>query len=158
MNEFHLFDILPLWVTCLSILSIIILSAWSGVKFVRWRGKRIKEEEDGPLNTIVGANLALLAFILAFTFGLSTTRFDARKLFLLEDVNAIETAWLRADLIGEPYSASVKTLLKEYVELRIVIAENQGKLKEAISRSNDIHVCRFLTFAHRHIDYIWQRK
>jgi len=138
MNDFHLFDVLPLWATALSILSLILLSALSGVKFVRWRGKHIKED-DGPLNTIVGANLALLAFILAFTFGLSTTRFDARKLFLLEDVNAIETAWLRAALVGEPYKSSVRDLLKEYVGLRLVIAENPERVREAIKRSNDIH-------------------
>jgi len=139
MSDFHIFDILPLWITFLSILFLILLSAWIGVTFVRWRGKRIKED-DGPLNTIVGANLALLAFILAFTFGLTTTRFDARKLYLLEDVNAIETAWLRAALIGEPYKSTVKNLLKEYVELRLVIAEAEEpeKIKKAISLSNDI--------------------
>ena len=138
MNDFHLFDMLPIWAIALFILTLILLSALSGVKFVQWRGNRVKED-DGPLNTIVGANLALLAFILAFTFGLSTTRFDARKLFLLEEVNAIETAWLRAALVGEPYTSSVRDLLKEYVGLRIVIAENPDKVMEAIKRSNNIH-------------------
>ena len=78
MNNFHIFDILPYWVIFLLVLCLTFLAAWSGVKFVHWKEKNIKEN-DGPLNTIVGANLALLAFILAFTFGLTTTRFDARK-------------------------------------------------------------------------------
>lgn len=137
MNDFHLFDMLPIWAIALFILTLILLSALSGVKFVQWRGNRVKED-DGHLNTVVGANLALLAFILAFTFGLSTTRFDARKLFLMEEVNAIETAWLRAALVGEPYKSSVRDLLKEYVGLRIVIAENPDKVREAIKRSSNI--------------------
>ena len=137
MNNFHIFDILPYWVIFLLVLCLTFLAAWSGVKFVHWKEKNIKEN-DGPLNTIVGANLALLAFILAFTFGLTTTRFDARKLYLLEEVNSIETAWLRSALIDEPYQSSIKDLLEEYVGLRIVIAEQPQKVKESLDRSIDI--------------------
>ncbi len=96
------------------------------------------DEDDGPLNTIVGANLALLAFILAFTFGLTTTRFDAKRLYLLEEVNAIETAWLRADLITEPQRTEVKDLLLEYVRIRVVVAKEPKKIKEVIAQSNII--------------------
>ena len=67
---------------------------------MRWRNNYL-EKEDSTINTIVGANLALLAFIIAFTFSIATSRFDARKLYLLQEVNAIETAWLRSDLIRE---------------------------------------------------------
>ena len=137
MSNFHLFDFLPLWVTSLGIISLILLSAWSGVAFVRWRKKSVIDE-DGPLNTIVGANLALLAFILAFTFGLTTTRFDAKRLYLLEEVNAIETTWLRAGLISEPQSTEVKDLLKEYVRIRVALAKQPKKMKEAIGQSNII--------------------
>ena len=105
--------------------------------FVRWRQKSVIEEE-GPLNTVVGANLALLAFILAFTFGLTTDRFDARKIYMLEEVNAIETTWLRADLISEPKRTEVKDLLKEYVRLRVELAKNSEIVKEVIEQSNSI--------------------
>ena len=137
MNSFHLFDLFPIWVTFLFVIALILAAAWSGVAFVRWRKKRI-HEEDGPLNTIVGANLALLAFILAFTFGLTTTRFDARKMYMLDEVNAIETTWLRAGLISEPKRTEVKDLLKEYVRLRVVLAKDRGKAKEVIVQSTGI--------------------
>ncbi len=137
MNNFHLFDLFPLWITFLIVIAIILGAAWSGVVFIRWRKKSIIEEE-GPLNTIVGANLALLAFILAFTFGLTTTRFDARKMYMLDEVNAIETTWLRAELISEPMSSEVKDLLKEYVRIRVVLAKHPEKLKEVIIQSTSI--------------------
>ena len=75
----YLFSILPLWAIYITIVLIIILSVRAGVTFARWRKKRVKNEDDGPINTLVGATLGLLAFMLAFTFSLSSSRFDARK-------------------------------------------------------------------------------
>ena len=137
MNEFHLFDLFPLWVTFLLIIVLILLSAWSGVRFVQWKKKSITEE-DGPINTIVGANLVLLAFILAFTFGLTTNRFDARKNYMMEEVNSIETTWLRTDLIDKAKGDDIKELLKEYVRIRIEIATRQLNPKDFIAQSNGV--------------------
>ena len=84
MDNFHIFDFLPLWITFFCVIIFILSSAWLGVSIVHWRGNYM-EKEDGSINTIVGANLALLAFILAFTFSLATSRFDARKLYFLQE-------------------------------------------------------------------------
>lgn len=137
MNSFHLFDLFPLWVTFLFVITIILGAAWIGVAFSRWKKNNIVED-DGPINTIVGANLALLAFILAFTFGLTTTRFDARKMYMLEEVNSIETTWLRAGLISEPKRTEVKDLLKEYVRIRVELAKHPEIIKEVIVQSTGI--------------------
>lgn len=137
MSNFHLFDYFPLWVTFLFVITIILCAAWVGVTFSRWRKKSVIEE-DGPVNTIVGAILALLAFILAFTFGLTNTRFDARKMYMLDEVNAIETTWLRASLISEPKQTKIKNLLKEYVRIRIELAKNREINKEVIIQSSKI--------------------
>jgi len=72
MDGQPMFDILPLWITYAGIVLIILASAWSGSTLARWRKARLDIEEDAPIGTIVGATLALLAFILAFTFGLSS--------------------------------------------------------------------------------------
>jgi len=134
MND-HLFTNLPLWAIYLLIVSIIVLSVRGGIAFAKWRKKRIKHEDDSSLNTLVGSTLGLLAFILAFTFSLSSSRFDARKQFLLEEVNSIETTWLRAGLVEEPYNSQIKKALKEYVEVRIWIIKNPKKVKEGINNS-----------------------
>lgn len=137
MNNFHLFDLFPLWVTFLFVVLLILLAAWSGVSFARWRRKNITED-SAPINTVVGANLALLAFILAFTFGLTTDRFDARKNYMLEEVNSIETAWLRAGLISEPSSTEIKGLLIEYVWTRVLIANHPDTVNYALRQANSI--------------------
>jgi cytochrome bd-type quinol oxidase subunit 2 len=137
MND-HLFSNLPLWAIYLLIVSIIVLSVRSGIAFAKWRKKRVEHEDDSSLNTLVGSTLGLLAFILAFTFSLSSSRFDARKQFLLEEVNSIETSWLRAGLVEEPYNSLIKKALKEYVEVRIWLIDNPDKVKEGINNSSKI--------------------
>ncbi len=134
----NIFSTLPLWAIYVIIVFIIILSVRSGIAFAKWRKKRIKHEDDSSINTLVGSTLGLLAFILAFTFSLSSSRFDARKQFLLEEVNSIETSWLRAGLIEEPYNSSLKKALKEYVEVRLWIVKNPERVKEGINNSVEI--------------------
>jgi hypothetical protein len=137
MNSFNLIETFPLWASYLVIILITLGSAWCGITFSKWRKKRICPEEDAPINTIVGATLALLAFILAFAFGMTSTRYEARKQFLLEEVNSIETAWLRAGLIAEPQQSKVKGLLEEYVQLRIEFSQYPEKVNELIHRSEE---------------------
>ncbi len=134
----YLFSILPLWAIYIIIVVIIVSSVTGGITFAKWRKKRVKHEDDSSINTLVGSTLGLLAFILAFTFSLSSARFDARKHFLLEEVNSIETSWLRAGLVEEPYSNQVKSALKEYVEVRLWIIKNPERVQEGIKTSFEI--------------------
>ena len=103
MQNFHLFQFLPLWITFV-IIVVTVLSIWLGVYLARRRKRPAKsDEEEGPICTVVSATLGLLAFILAFTFGITASRFDTRRQLLLEEVTAIETTALRAELIPEPH-------------------------------------------------------
>jgi len=38
-----------------------------------------KHEKDAPVGAVVAATLAWLAFLLAFTFGMAASRYDARS-------------------------------------------------------------------------------
>ncbi|MCO4822667.1 MAG: hypothetical protein KC469_11410 [Flavobacteriaceae bacterium] len=137
MNN-YLFTILPLWAIYISIVFIIILAVRSGIAYARWRKNRYGIEDDNSINTLVGATLGLLAFILAFTFSLSSSRFDARKSFLLEEVNSIETSWLRAGLIEQPYSEQLQKALVEYTETRLFIIKNPEKVLETIDKATSL--------------------
>jgi hypothetical protein len=127
---------------------------------MRHRMKRLGKEEDAPINTIVGATLGLLAFILAFTFGMTTSRYDARKHFLLDDVNAIHTAWLRAGMIPEPHQTEVRELLHNYVDLRVKLVKTEISATQAIEESNLIqqaiwgHVKALVDMDHRNSSII----
>lgn len=139
MSNIHLFDFLPLWIIFFCLIGFILLSTWIGVVFVRSRKEsRKKSTEFGHLNSVVGAILGLVSLILAFTFNITLARFDARKDYLLQEVNAIGTTWLRAGFISEPRSSEVKDLLLEYVRLRVEAGKQTEKILEVIPQSNKI--------------------
>ncbi|HMP97761.1 MAG TPA: hypothetical protein PKA51_12630, partial [Kiritimatiellia bacterium] len=63
----------------------------------------------------------------------------SRKQLLLDDVNAINTAAFRADLIQEPHRTSCRSLLKQYVDVRVRTAADRGEgLADAIRVSEDL--------------------
>lgn len=129
---------LPLWVNYLLIVVLIVLSIKAGMYFAKCRKKNEEFDDDSSINTLVGATLGLLAFILAFTFSLSASRFEARKAFLLEEVNAIETSWLRAGLVEHPYSEQLQRELEEYTAIRIFLVENPKEVASVLKTSENI--------------------
>jgi hypothetical protein len=131
-------EIVPFWAIMAGIELIVLGSILIGVFIGRVRRRREKEGEDTPAGTVVGATLGLLAFILAFTFGMTASRFDARKQALLDEVNAIETTFLRAGLIPEPHRGEVRALLKRYVDIRVELARNPTNVQQAIEESDAI--------------------
>ena len=129
-------DALPLWALFIFILLVVLLSVEFGYRLGKYRRRRREEEKEAPLGTMVGAELGLLAFILAFTFGLAAARFDTRRQVLLDEANAIGTTYLRAGILPE-CGEQIRGLLRDYVAVRLE-AVQPGKLSEGIRRSEDI--------------------
>jgi len=75
------------------------LAIEGGYRLGKWRHVHAADEKDDPVGAMVGSVLGLLAIMLAFTFHLAATRFDARRHAVLEEANAIGTAYLRARLL-----------------------------------------------------------
>ena len=138
MTSCFILNFLPLWVNYILVVLLIILAIRSGMFFARRRKKSGEIDDDSSINTLVGATLGLLAFILAFTFSLSSSRFDARKNFLLEEVNSIETSWLRAGLVESPIKEQLKKELEEYTAIRIFGIDNPEQIQEVLEKSQNI--------------------
>ncbi len=119
-------------------MALVLLSTYAGIALARFRKKHLLEDQETSVNAVVGPSTALLAFLLAFTFGLTASRFDAKRGLLLEEINAIGTTFLRASLIPEPHGAAVRALLKEYVDLRVELARHPEKAKPLIRRSEEL--------------------
>ncbi len=135
MQAFHLIRLIPLWMTYSGMVAVVLLSVCAGFYLSCFLKKRSGKAEEGPVNTVVAGIMALLAFILAFTFGVTTSRFDARKELLLNDVNAIETTYLRTELIPEPYASEVRALLIQYVDIRIEMFRHPENIALIIKES-----------------------
>ena len=95
------------------------------------------QELEAPLGAMVGATLGLLAFMLAFTFGSAAERYDSRRQVLLDEANAIGTAYLRAGMLPQQRE-EVRRLLRDYVDTRLE-AVRSHKIAEGIRRSEQLH-------------------
>src|SRR5215471_9222007 len=126
-------DVLPLWGLFLAILLLVLLSVEGGYRLGIYRRSRSEEEKEAPVGAMVGATLGLLAFMLAFTFGLAAARFDTRRHVLLDEANAIGTTYLRAGMLPER-GEQIRTLLRDYVAARLEAVES-GNIAEGIGRS-----------------------
>ncbi|HEV3416996.1 MAG TPA: hypothetical protein VG056_09295 [Pirellulales bacterium] len=112
-----------------------------GYRLGRWRHLRSADEKDAPVGAMVAAVLGLVAFMLAFTFGLAAQRFDLKRQVVLDEANAIGTTYLRTRMLPAPQKMEIAHLLREYVDLRVDAAARGGlgdagekseKLQEAI--------------------------
>ncbi len=90
-----------------------------GVLF-RDRSGTLANEERDDLGVIVPASLTLLGLIIGFTFSMSTGRYDLRKHYEEEEANAIGTEYVRADLLPSADAQKVRTLLRKYLDERLI--------------------------------------
>ena len=117
------------------------LLALASVEVGRWFGLRRKEngaESEGPVGASVGATLGLLAFVLAFTFGMAAQRSDLRRQMVVEDANAIGTTYLRTSLLPDAQATAMRAQLREYVDLRVDLAANPHRSDEVLARSEHL--------------------
>lgn len=99
--------------------------------------RRSKEEKESTASAFVGTVLGLVAFILAFTFGIVTNRYDDRKALVLEEANTIGTAYLRADFMSAADRSKTKELFREYLDSRIGVVKDRdlARIKQLLAES-----------------------
>lgn len=109
-----------LWVVAFILLACMLTAALIGTLF---RGPRVGADSEGQVGYVVSAVLGLLALLLGFTFSLAVDRYEARRVLVLTEANAIGTAYLRAQLLEEPHRARMTDILVRYVDNRLVLAK-----------------------------------
>lgn len=127
----------PIWAIFIFTFLIVYIAFESGVFLGEKHRKNAEKEDRSPIGSMVAATLGLLAFLLAFTFGIAASKFDERRNLVVEEANAIGTTYLRAGYLKESFRESVKDLLKEYVAIRLD-AIKPGKITEGIKKSEEI--------------------
>lgn len=89
-----------------------ILGRWLGAR----RLTRLGKEDTAGHGAVQGAVFALLGLLIAFTFTGAASRFDHRRELIVQQVNAIGTAWLRLDLLSAADRAPIQAGLRDYVD------------------------------------------
>jgi hypothetical protein len=75
-----------------------------------------------PFGVLQGTLLGLVGLILAFGLSMAVGRYETRRSAVVSESNAIGTAYLRAQTLGEPQRSSSLGLLKSYADVSIRIA------------------------------------
>lgn len=112
--------------------------------------KRAQADEayEAQINTIQASLLGVLALLLGFTFSLSLQRYDSRSAAVVDEANAIGTAYLRAQLLPSSVRDETRVLLRGYLDLRIQAS--------AITMVHDSERQELLTKSNQHLDALWQ--
>lgn len=100
---------------------------FGGMLFFLEAGRRIglrryKEDTDGVragLGVIEGALFGLLGLMIAFTFSGAASRFDERRELIVQEANAIGTAYLRLDVLPDDARLPLRALLRDYLDSRL---------------------------------------
>jgi hypothetical protein len=93
------------------------------------------------LGTVEGAVFALMGLLVAFTFSGAASRFDARRNLIVEEANAIGTAWLRLDLLPTGSQPELREHFRRYLEARLAIYQKLPDLQAAraeLERANSL--------------------
>jgi hypothetical protein len=96
---------------------------WLSVQFGAFLATKlrpVKEDERSDLDLVISASLTLLALIIGFTFSMAVSRYDQRKNYEEEEANAIGTEYVRADLLAPADAASIRQLLTQYLDQRLL--------------------------------------
>jgi len=76
---------------------------------------------------ILTASLTLLGLIVGFTFSMAVSRYDQRKNYEAEEANAIGTEYVRAGLLPPADAALTRTLLRSYLDQRILLYQSRDE-------------------------------
>jgi hypothetical protein len=135
-----LLDQSPLWAVYVVTVVLALVFAEIGFRLALWLQRRDPDSGTTSISgTVVGGMLGLMAFLLAFCIGIVINQHNGRKAMVVEEANAVGTAYLRAGFLGESDRDLSRNLLREYVEIRLAVAADESVLESTLMRSEEIH-------------------
>jgi hypothetical protein len=115
----------PLIFSTLSFLALW-MSALIGTLF-REKLRPLQEGQRGDFDVVQAATLTLLGLLIGFTFSMAIERYEQRKNYEAAEANAIGTEYVRADLLPAEESATVRNLLGNYLDQRVLFYTNRDE-------------------------------
>ena len=87
--------------------------------------RRIAKGADVGTGTALNASVfGLLGLLVAFTFSGAASRFETRRQLIVDETNAIGTAYLRLDLMPASGQPPLREKFKQYVDVRLAAYAN----------------------------------
>jgi hypothetical protein len=134
-------NLLVVWVAIFALLA---GAGECGFRLGRWRLARHHEEADDAsrtgISTLTAGMFALLAFSLGLTINMAQDRFEARRDLVVQEANAIGTAWLRARMIAQPEGDAMAAMIEDYAKVRLdfTTAQRESDIPPLLERTNTL--------------------
>jgi hypothetical protein len=109
----------------------IVLSLEGGRRIGRRRRAKLSAEAATGVGAIDGAVFGLMGLLIAFTFSGAVSRFDARRHLIVEEANAIGTAYLRLDLLPASAQPALRESFRRYVHARLTVYQKLPDIEAA---------------------------
>ncbi len=124
--------------TSLALVGGVLLLVFGSALLAGWLiGRKLPHLEDENEPLLTSAVLGLLALLLSFTYALAVDRYEARRLLVQQEANAISTMYLRAQLLDEPHRSRLSRILIDYADNRIALGQAKLGETDALLRKND---------------------
>ena len=108
---------------------LLILGLFAGMLLMLTIGQRLGQRSLGQETDVVRSRLTgvetavfgLMGLLIAFTFSGASARYELRRQLIVEEANAIGTAYLRLDLLPAASQPALREKFRQYVEARIEV-------------------------------------
>lgn len=104
----------------LSLPTAAVIGYWTGATRRRSLLAAGREIDHVVGETTLGAIIGILSLLMAFSFGNALSLAQSRESALINEANAIGTAFLRADLLPDPGRTALQRALLDYAETRVL--------------------------------------
>jgi hypothetical protein len=133
-----LIDVLPWWALFATLAAILLLATETTYQLGLRRRGHADAHKKSHAGLILASLFALLGLLLAFSFSIADGRFQTRKELVLAEANAIQTTYLRSDMLPPERIAPTKELLTRYTDILIDI-RSIDEVPPALEATRAIH-------------------
>ena len=121
------------------VLAAAMFAAWEVGK---WMGRRLRRKGGAKPSKFDDVSMALLGLLLAFTFGMSISKHDQRRMAVVADGNAIGDFYTCSSLLKEPTRTKLQTVIRQYAQLRLDLVRGGARssdLESVLAKSDRMH-------------------
>jgi hypothetical protein len=118
----NILDPIPTW--AIMLISALLIFGMSEVGFRLGRRRGPVTHGRDPSFLVQGSAFTVLALLLGFSFSLALGRYDARRSAMLREANAINIAFLRAQLLDAKTALAQRRDLDAYIDERLAYAQS----------------------------------
>jgi hypothetical protein len=116
-------------------LALMLVATEAGFHLGRKSESSTPDKTKSHVSAVEAGILGVLGLLLGFTMSMAVSRFEVRKVLVLDEANAIGTSCLRTELLPVPQGSEIASLLRQYVDVRV----QYGTAGDDLSQLDALH-------------------